>query len=177
MGCEIFAVNPNGWAGGMTYWTHLLPICLTDVASLVSMVLIRSGGYPIDRLTIADHGTAGHVNFGTDTVNVISFSRFEPEFIKLRGHFSFGGFVQLYHCHAGENKRLLGMFAEAFGVPVVAGTGYQNGVFRFNLGLYTVCSPGGGSTTTCNSPDWDPIRLMTGAWVPTVYSAIAGLFK
>jgi hypothetical protein len=42
------------------------------------------------------------------------------------------GFVHLQRCNAGQNRLRLIEFAKTFNVPVYAGTGAHNPLYRFN---------------------------------------------
>ncbi|MGH6928532.1 MAG: hypothetical protein ACREEV_09470, partial [Dongiaceae bacterium] len=53
------------------------------------------------------------------------------------------GFVHLQHCDIGINKELLAALAKIWDVPVYAGTGAHNPVYRFNRGDYVRADPNG----------------------------------
>jgi len=53
------------------------------------------------------------------------------------------GFVHLQRCNAGQNRPLLIEFAKTFNVPVDAGTGAHNPLYRFNFDDYVRAIPDG----------------------------------
>jgi len=149
---EITVIDDSDIVGWMAAATRTDEIYMTDVPSMVTNVLRKAGKIPITRLNILDHGNSGGVEIGNDWVDISTFSSFEPYLLLLRGRFAKGGFVHLQHCDVGSNHALLTLFSRAFGVPVVAGTGAQNPVYRFNLGNYDRCDPSGVCTTNVGRP-------------------------
>jgi hypothetical protein len=125
---------------------------MTDVRSMVINVLRKGGKTPITRLNILDDGNSSGVQIGSDWINSSTLSSFEPLLILLRGKFAKGGFVHPQHGNVGGNHALLTSFAKAFGVPVIAGTGKQNPVYRFNTGDYDRCTPAGVCTKNVSRP-------------------------
>jgi hypothetical protein len=99
------------------------------------------GSTKMSRLNILDHGCATGLEIGSDWISTASFAGFQPELARLAPKFDAGGFAHLQHCEAGMNLALLEMFADTFGVPVVAGRGVQNPVYRFNLGNFVRVYP------------------------------------
>jgi len=140
---EITVIDPSGFTGWVAAASRTGEVYMTSVESMVTNVLNAIGQSLMTRLNILDHGSEYQIQIGTDIVAPANFKRYETTFRLLRGHFAQGGFVHLQHCKVGRNQRLLHMFAEAFGVPVVAATGKHNSLFRFNLGEYVRCSPQG----------------------------------
>ncbi len=118
-------------------------IYMTSVLSMVTNVLARASSTPITRLNIVAHGTPTITIFGNDFIDVNNFSRYEPALLLLRGRFVRNGFVHLQICEIGQNFVLLTFFARAFGVPVTAGAGDENTLFRFNWKKYNRCDPSG----------------------------------
>ena len=105
------------------------------------------GTTKMSRLNILDHGNSSGVEIGTDWVTTGSFPTYQPTLVRLAGKFDNGGFAHLQHCEAGMNLRLMEMFADTFGVPVVAGRGLQNPVYRLNLGNFVRVYPAGPTGT------------------------------
>jgi hypothetical protein len=123
---EISVVNDDNVTGWLAAATRVGEVYMTDVKSMVTNVLGKAAGRPIKRLNVLDHGNEDGGDFGSDWVDTTTFKKFEPFFVLLRGHFAPEGFVHLQHCDIGQNTTLLIMFAKAFGVPVIGGTGAQN---------------------------------------------------
>lgn len=145
---EITVIDDSDLVGWAAAVTRTGEIYMTDVRSMVANVigaLGRTGR--IDRLNILDHGNSSEIEIGSDVVDVSTFPTFESSFRMLRSKFSSSGFVHLQHCNIGSNHTLLTLFARTFGVPVYAGTGAHNPVYRFNWGDYEVCDP----AAVCNS--------------------------
>lgn len=149
---EITAVDDSDAVGWMAAATRTDEVYMTDVRSMVTNVSRKAGKTPITRLNIVDHGNSSGVEIGTDWIDTSTFSSFEPFFLLLRGKFARGGFVHLQHCDVGSNHALLTLFAKAFGVPVIAGTGAHNPVYRFNFGNYDRCDPSGVCASNVSRP-------------------------
>ena len=115
-------------------------------------------GARMSRLNILDHGNSSGVEIGGDWINTGSFGRFQPELARLSPEFDNDAFVHLQHCNAGMNIALLEMFADTFSVPVVAGRGRQNPVYRFNTGNFVRVYPAtaGGSRRRNDTFFWGP---------------------
>jgi hypothetical protein len=136
MGMEITVIDDSDIVGWMASATRFGEVYMTNVTSMVSNVLMRLGSNTIDRLNILDHGNSSGIEIGTDWITPRSLPTFVPTLTRLRSKFSTGGFVHLQHCNVGSNHALLCELSRVFGVPVVAGTGKHNPVYRFNLGHY-----------------------------------------
>lgn len=152
MGIEITVIDDSDVVGWMAGATRLGEIYMKDVASMISSVLTKAGKLTIDRLNILDHGDEQGIEIGTDWITLNSIKTFEPILARLRGRFSSGGFVHLQHCNVGSNHSLLCELSRIFGVPVVAGMGKHNPVYRFNLGHYERCDPSGHITSDVSRP-------------------------
>jgi len=139
---EITVIDDSDLVGWAAAATRVGEIYMTDVVSMVTNVLGAVGVKgSIDRLNILDHGNSTGVQIGTDWVDASTFPSFDSLFRRLQPKFSTSGFVHLQHCNIGSNTTVLTLFARAFGVPVYAGTGAHNPVYRFNFGDYAVCDP------------------------------------
>lgn len=114
---------------------------MTSVGTLVHNVLARLGGEQLSRLNICDHGSDEGIEIGSDWITSSSLGPFASTLAQLAGRFSRNGFVHLQHCHAGRNRQLLIDLARIVGLPVYAGTGIEQGIFRMNLGSYVHCTP------------------------------------
>src|SRR5262245_50658281 len=143
MGCEITVIDDrklNGWLASVFRFGE---IYMRDVKSMVQNVIHAAKNREIDRLNIIDHGDEDGIQIGDDYVSDLSLSKFKPALRRLRGNFSDDGFVHLQHCQVGEDRVLLLELAKLWGVCVYAGTGYEQGVFRFNTGYYVCAYPDG----------------------------------
>jgi hypothetical protein len=149
---EITVIDDSDYVGWAAAATRVGEVYMSDVPSMVASVKRAAGQKPITRLNILDHGNTDGVEIGEDWVDVSTFSNFESYFLLLRGRFAKGGFVHLQHCKVGSNHALLTMFAKAFGVPVYAGTGLHNPVYRVNFGDYDRCDQNGVCATGVSRP-------------------------
>jgi hypothetical protein len=140
---EITVIDDSDSVGWLASATRTGEIYMRDVASMVTEVLNTIGGRLMDRLNILDHGNANGIEIGTDWIDLTTLARFDPVLRRLRGKFSQRGFVHLQHCDVGSNHGLLARLSATFGVPIYAGTGLQNPIYRFNLGRYDRCDPSG----------------------------------
>lgn len=143
MSNEITVINDSSAAGWAAAATRTGEVYMSNVLTMVTNVRRKAGARPIDRLNIIDHGNEAEVAIGSDWIDEANFATFEPLLMFLWGKFSPKGFVHLQHCKAGRNRRLMTLFAQAFGVPVYAGTGGHNAACRLNFGEYVVCGPNG----------------------------------
>lgn len=136
-----------GWAAAATRMGELE---MSSAAGMVQSVLRHCQGPPahrISRLNILDHGNENGLQLGNDWITMQNIDQYAATLGQLRGHFGPGGSVHLQHCRVGQNHPLMRRLAEIWGVPVYAGTGLQNPVYRVNTGDYERCDPGG----TCES--------------------------
>ena len=132
-----------GWFASLA---RLNELYMKDVRSMVDAVIRRCTsvkGATIRRLDILDHGNSDGIQIGTDWITMATVAPFDGLFRQLARLFASTGFVHLQHCEAGQNHALLGHFSKLFGVPVYAGTGAHNPVYRFNFGKYERCVPNG----------------------------------
>ena len=149
---EVTVVDDSDYVGWAASATRIGEVYMTDTSSMVTNVLAASGRNPISRLNILDHGNPKGVQIGNDWITMTNVASFVPVLSRLRGHFTSGGFVHLQHCNAGQNLDLMRTLAAAFGVPVYAGTGLHNPVYRFNFGEYVRCDPDGTCTRDVGRP-------------------------
>lgn len=140
---EVTVVDDSDYVGWAASATRIGEVYMADTSSMVTNVLAASGQNPISRLNILDHGNPNGVQIGNDWITMTNVASFVPVLSRLRGHFTSGGFVHFQHCNAGQNLDLMRTLAAAFGVPVYAGTGAHNPVYRFNFGEYVRCDPDG----------------------------------
>ena len=141
--CVIEESDIVGWLAALT---RLNELYMSDVRSMVAAVKQRCAsiaGSTIRRLDVLDHGNPNGVEIGSDWITLSTIGPFDGLFRQLAPLFAPTGFVHLQHCQAGQNHALLGHFSMLFGVPVYAGTGGQNPVYRFNRGKYERCIPSG----------------------------------
>jgi len=123
--------------------TRFGEIYMTSAQSLAANVLARIGGTRLSRLNVVAHGSPQRVLFGNDMIEVSNFRKFETFFKLLRGRFTPDGLVHFQICEIGQNFVLLTLFAQAFGVPVIAGQGGESSLYRFNFKKYNRCDPTG----------------------------------
>jgi hypothetical protein len=136
---EITVIDDSDWVGTLVAATRLGEVTMTDVASMVSNVLNKANGRDISRLNIMDHGNSRSFQIGNDRISLQTLGRFRPTLARINGHFTAAGFVHLQHCRIGNNQSLLLELSRIWGVPVYAGTGDHNSVYRFNFGEYVRC--------------------------------------
>jgi len=172
MGLEVTVIDDSdkvGWAAAATRTDELY---MTSVRTMVDNVLayLRRNApysrvcYPgmptsakMSRLNILDHGNEDGGEIGNDWVTTGTFPTFQPELARLAGNFDQDGFAHLQHCEIGMNLPLVQMFADTFGVPVVAGRGYHNPIYRANYGYYVRVYPmSGGSRRASDTFFWRP---------------------
>jgi hypothetical protein len=145
---EITVIDDGNVVGWLAAATRVGEISMTDVPSMVANVLTKAGGKKISRLNVLDHGNAKGLRIGKDWVSERTLGRYAAALKRLRGHFTGKGFVHFQACQVGQDHVLLGRLAKLLGVPVVAGTGYQNPIYRFNTGDYVKCNPNGACYVT-----------------------------
>jgi hypothetical protein len=142
---EVTVVDDEGVVGWAASATRFGEVYMTDVNSMVRNVRQKAGENQqnITRLNILDHGNPNGIQIGNDWITLANVRNFVPQLSRLRSSFASGGFVHIQHCEAGQNLDLMRQLAAAFGVPVYAGTGAHNPVYRINLGEYVRCNPDG----------------------------------
>ena len=159
MGIEVTVIDDSdhvGWAAAATRTDELY---MTSVRTMVDRVLAhlrRNAPYSrvcspstptsakMSRLNILDHGNDVGVQIGNDWITTATFAGFRLNLARLSGNFDSDGFAHLQHCEAGMNLPLIEMFADTFGVPIVAGRGMHNPVYRANFGSYVRVYPSAG---------------------------------
>lgn len=159
MGLEVTVIDDSDHVGTAAALTRAGEIYMKCVQTMVDNVLAhlrarapysrtcspatRTHG-SMSRLNILDHGNSSGVEIGTDWITPGTFGTFRPQLRRLAGRFDDEGFVHLQQCEVGQNIGLLQQFADVFGVPVVAGRGLHNPVYRANLGYYVRVHPANG---------------------------------
>jgi hypothetical protein len=152
MNMEITAIDDRGVVGWLAAASHIGEVYMTDVESMVDNVLADADGRRISRLNIGDHGDAWQIQIGDDRINLGNLHQFEAQLQRLQGHFTADGFVHLQHCDIGQNQPLLRELARIWQVPVYAGTGDHNPVYRINRGEYVRCNPDGTCAENVDRP-------------------------
>jgi hypothetical protein len=114
-----------------------------DMVSQTTQISINAGDL-VQRLNIVGHGSRSGINIGSNFVELSNVGDYKGHFGKLRQVLSGESFVHLQGCIVGQNEDLLVQLAKAFGVPVYAGTKFENVLLNFNTGDYKVAYPGGG---------------------------------
>ncbi len=155
MDVEITVIDDSDVVGWLASATREGEVYMDDVESMVTNIFAalrvytrtcNPSVYPynrMSRLNILDHGNSTSIQIGSDRVSVATLPTFKPTLALLAGNFSKSGFVHLQHCDAGQNRTLLLALAKTFGVPVYAGTGAHNPLYRFNTGQYVRADPNG----------------------------------
>ena len=150
---EITVVDDSDHVGWLASATRIGEVYMTNVATMVANVLAELGTTrKMSRLNILDHGNSSGFEVGSDWVDVTSVVTFEPTLTRLRGKFEQNGFVHLQACEVGQNRVLLLELARIFNVPIYAGTGLHNPVYRFNFGHYVRADPGGAFNNDAGRP-------------------------
>ena len=151
---EVTVIDDSDIVGWIAAFTRTGEVYMTNVRSMVANVLSVSSfrGRKISRLNILDHGNTQGIEIGNDFVTMRTLGRHRPQLAQLHGKFAAGGFVHIQHCEAGQNRTLVIRLAQIFGVPVYAGTGAHNPVYRFNLGEYVRGNPDGSFDTDVGRP-------------------------
>jgi hypothetical protein len=152
VGCEITVVDNSKLSGWLRSVFSSGVVNMRDVKSMVRNVLLATKLQEIDRLNIVDHGDEDGIQIGSDYVSDLTLTKFKEELRRLTSFFSDDGFVHLQHCQAGEDRVLLLELAKVWNVSVYAGTGYEQGVFRFNTGYYVRADPDGTFETDVDRP-------------------------
>jgi len=151
---DITAIDTSDWVGYFAAATRIGEVEFSDVKSLVSRVRARAGARAgLRRLNIVDHGNSSGLALGNDWITVTSLPTYRPLLEQLAELFNQNGFVHLQHCEAGQNHALLGAFSAIVKVPVYAGTGLHNPVYRFNWGRYERCVISGDCESDVARPD------------------------
>lgn len=123
--------------------------------SMVFNLIKALGGRKLRHLTVLDHGNSSLLKIGHQTITPGNFAGYRWTFKQLRPHFAKDGSVRLMHCMAGQMPDLLKLFAETFGVPVLAGTGetsYNGGQWGSTTGVAIRCPPSPG--VACDVLPW-----------------------
>lgn len=131
----------TGWLAALVRFFDA--VYMESAESMVSNVVHEAGNDKIIRLNILDHGNSDGFQLGNDFVTLDSLARFETALGRLRGRFAPGGFIHLQHCDVGQNYPLLVRISRITGVPVYAGTGAHNPLYRINFGHYVRCTSTG----------------------------------
>jgi hypothetical protein len=140
---EITIIDARDSTGWLAAATRIDEIYMTDILSMVTNVKLKAGKQLISRLNILDHGNANGIEIGSDWIHLENLHQYEPTLFLLRPLFEKDGIVHLQHCNVGSNQTLLLELSRIFGVPVYAGTGEHNPVYRFNWGNYNRAKPNG----------------------------------
>jgi Domain of unknown function (DUF4347) len=160
-GIDIAVIDDSDFTGWSASVTRTDEVYMSDVKSVVANVLKAKGPYAIRRLDILDHGNEYRIQIGDDRIDLNTLQKFKADLSKLKGQFSAGGFVHLQHCDIGVNKELLVALAKLWGVPVYAGTGKHNPVYRVNFGEYVRADPDG-AVRPAGRPDQDTYQSYPG---------------
>lgn len=140
-GVEITIIDDSDYVGWAASATRLEEIHMYDVETMVNNVLKRAAIFKINRLNILDHGNESSIQVGKDWISLGNIEGYRKTLSRLKGHFHRNGFVHLQHCNIGQNQQLLIALSKMWGVPVYAGTGKHNPVYRINFGDYVKCLP------------------------------------
>lgn len=149
-GPAVYALRGLGLGSVSTMFEWPGAYTITSVHDMVDGALARLGVFArvddsprISRLNIVDHGNPSSMQIGDDRMSDRNYLSFLTDLSRLRPHFSGDGFVHLQHCKIGNNQMLLCGLARIFNVPVYAGQGLENQIYRFNLGDYVRADPDG----------------------------------
>lgn len=164
---EITVVDDSDIVGWLASATRIGEVYMSNVGSMVNNILraLRVYTYSrvctpndrivynrMSRLNILDHGNASSLQIGSDWIDTTSLSAFRVTLAILSGNFAPNGFVHLQHCNIGQDRVLMLELARTFGVPVYAGTGKQNPIYRFNTGDYVRADPDGSFNAGADRP-------------------------
>lgn len=167
MDVEITVIDDSDIVGWAASATRIGEIYMQDVASMVNHVLQALRVYTrsptgtaapqisynrLSRLNVIDHGNPQGLQIGSDWISIATLPNFRPTLALLAGNFAPNGFVHLQHCNIGQNRVLLIELARTFGVPVYAGTGKHNPVYRLNFGHYVRANPDGSFDAEASRP-------------------------
>jgi hypothetical protein len=100
---------------------------------------------------VLDHGNSSGFEIGTDWITLASLSNYRSALGSITPKFAREGWVHLQGCNVGLNESLMQQLANLWGVRVVAGTGLQNPVYRFNTGRFVECLPNNGGCRPTSS--------------------------
>jgi hypothetical protein len=150
---DLTAIDASDIVGYLAAATRIGEVEFSNVDSLVKGVRSRVAFGSLRRLNILDHGNPDGIELGTDWIDISSLPLYRLKLSQLAGLFGPGGFVHLQHCEAGQNHLLLSILSAIFQVPVYAGTGAHNAVYRFNLGRYDRCIPSDSCDSDVERPD------------------------
>ncbi|MDQ0821714.1 hypothetical protein QFZ69_002593 [Arthrobacter sp. V1I7] len=141
---EVSVIDDSDMVGWMASFTRTGEVYMVDTRTMVANVRKAiSPRQTMHRLNILDHGNSAGIEIGRDFITSANVASFTPLLSSLRPLFSPGGSVHIQHCDAGQNRPLIVGLARAFGVPVYAGTGAHNPVYRINFGDYVRGNPDG----------------------------------
>ena len=149
---EVTVIDDGDIVGWLAAFTRTGEVYMTSVHSMVENVLKAVGPRPISRLNILDHGNSNVIEIGNDDISPKTLPVYAPTLRRLQGHFAPNGFVHLQHCEVGQNLEFIKSLAAVFGVPVYAGTGNHNPIYRFNFGDYVRCDQVGACETKVSRP-------------------------
>ncbi|MEO1018535.1 MAG: hypothetical protein AAFY56_12715, partial [Pseudomonadota bacterium] len=144
-GIEITVIDDRDIVGFAASATRIEELYMTNVENMADRVLrkVNSMPFKVRRLNILDHGNKDGMEIGDDWITIETLPNYARHFRRLRGIFHRKGFVHFQHCDVGSNLPLLVALSDLVGVPVYAGTGAHNPVYRFNKGQYNRCVPDG----------------------------------
>lgn len=134
---ELTVIDDSDHVGWMASFTRSGELYMKDVKSMVSAITTHmksQADSKISRLNILDHGNKQGIEIGKDYIHSGNLKNYVGDLIKLRPYFSVSGFIHLQHCDIGKNQLFLSAFSLIVNVPVYAGTGKHNPVYRFNFG-------------------------------------------
>jgi hypothetical protein len=148
MGAHVTIIDERDHVGWAASATRVGELTMTSVANMVDNIIGHLSAWwrpsfmkKMRRLNILDHGNASGMEIGDDWVTAASFGTYSPTLGRLCGYFHQGAFVHLQHCEVGQNIGLMTQLADLWQVPVVAGRGFTNPVYRFNTGNYVRVYP------------------------------------
>lgn len=153
----ITVIDESDTTGWLEAATRLGEHEMTDVDSLVRVVVQAAGAKKIGRLNIFDHGSPQGFEIGTDWISRQTLPQYSARLRTFRGMFAPSGYVFIGACEVGQNRPLLQDLADLWGVKVVSGTGKQNNVYRMNFGTYVECQPSSGCRVS--DDQWGALRF------------------
>ena len=148
MGAHVTIVDERDIVGWLASATRVGELSMTSASDMVAKIIahLSASWRPgflrkMRRLNILDHGSASGMQIGDDWVTAASFGTFAPTLAPLRPYFEEDAFVHLQHCDIGQNIGLMTQLADLWQVPILAGRGATNPVYRFNTGNYVKVHP------------------------------------